>query len=483
MRATAQPFATPEGSHPIDAQVEHAGLLGWLMESIALAFRQWTILFPFALLIAVLGILMAQLSFSTRASNYVVQYLDTYVTSIVNAAVGLSAFAVLARREGLPHAVGELQPLGRIIPRILVLIAVAILLAQGIFYVLGQLLQLLASARPLQALFFWIFQTFGAIWGVAFLLWLISPLFVIFWVMFQVSQVLCVRTDLSVFDALRTSAVEVFGQLGKLVVPSWLVIGFLILLGRALAYPTAWLALKVGLWLPAFLIAVVAAMVLIPLCFVLERAYVPWAGRSEAVGDELPPTAGPGGATPALRPTPKPTAQNNTVNALEQVRSVLAAQGPAAAAEAACVAIRMRQRPREELMALLEAVADWPALARPLSALTAELIRNNRGFEAVWLAEYGLARDPAFLGDQPDQLVPFAKRLTQTERPDLAQKLLIVYVRQHPQHPQFLNGGLLLARLLMTHGNNPNAARKLLLHLKPLFPTELQIDQLLRQLG
>lgn len=480
VRPTAPAFATPEGNHPMDAQAEASGLLGWLVEAILLAFRQWTVVFPFALILGVLAILMPHLSFADRGSNFFVRFLDAWLTGSLSAAVILGGFAVLARREGLPHAVGELQPLGKVIPRVLLLLVVALLLVQGIAYLFGELLRLLVGARPIAELVGWTFRTFGA-WALAFWFWLFSPLLVIAWVFFQLSQILSVRSDLSVLDSLRAAASEVFSQLGRLVIPGWIVVAFLILLARALAYPTVLLALNAGPWLIGFLIALVAGLIIIPLCFVLERAYVPWSGRSEAVDDE--PRPPPPTDDRPLRSIGQPAPASSTVNVLDQVRTVLSSQGPGAAAEAACTAIRLRQRPREEVTALLDVVGDWAALAKPLSALTAECIRNNRGFESVWLTEYGLARDPAFLTDQPDQLVPFAKRLTQTERPDLAQKLLILFVRQHPQHPQFLNGGLLLARLLMSHGNNPAAARKLLNHLKPLFPTELQIDQLLRQLG
>lgn len=480
MRATpADPYGVPEGTHPIDHEVEDAGLAGWLVPAAGIFMAQIGICLLFAAGFGVLMMLTPYLSFSEGSRNELLQLLDQAFISLIATLVIATGYVYLARAEGTAHGLGLISPLPERIQRLVAVLAFWLVTTSVFGWFLGEVLGAFFSTSAGIGLAVWAMRSLGW-WSLVVAIWLISPLVMILWALSQLSQILAIRTELNWIDIIRTACNVVFGQLGRLVLPTWILFGLLILLLRTLAElpitPVLELFARTGEWLPLLLLSFMTGCVLLPLSFVLERAYVPWAGRTEdASVESLDRPSAP------LRRTGNQPATLEQM--LAQLQETLSTNGPVAAAQQACEFVRARQRPKADVIALLDVVNDWLALGPALSALTAEFIRNNRAFESIWLTEYGFARDPAFLRDQPDQVVVFAKRLTQNERPDLALKLLLVYVREHHQHSAFLNGALLLARLLMTHGNNPAAAKKLLTHLQPRYPTELQIGQLLKQIG
>jgi hypothetical protein len=283
---------------------------------------------------------------------------------------------------------------------------------------------------------------------------------------------------------------RVYEQIGRLLIPGLIVSAILLTILRILSESSLGGARFIANYPNLVACSLIVVFVTIGLSwwFVLERAWVPEAGvENDLVDDERILVPHQLIKTPQLASRAE-AVQLSAGQALEMTRKDLQTylgNGQIDNAVGTFIDwLRGGQRSVAELSELLTLLeGQWPALAQPLSALTAELARNNRSFEAVELTRYGLRHDATFLGDQADTVPSFAKRLVQLEHPDLAIRLLATYVRQHRMHPGYLGAGLLLARLLMSHANQPEAARKLLTHLKSTFPQEMQIDLLLRQLG
>lgn len=483
----------PDGAHPIDAQVGQSGMVGWILPTLEIASRNLFALLPAVVLVVLTMFLSPHLRMATAASGEFVQLLDQLVISAIGTAIAAFGYVLLVRREGAAHGIDSTAPVNEMAVRLLLLL----LFWNVVGYLLGRLLISVLTAEWMLRLYIprliWLTSQIGQINAVLFVVWVFSPLFAVLGCMGALGNVLCVRTRWSFTTILSESIGQVGSQLGRLILPSYVVFGILLVLLRVLigladlAGPGIlqhWQLLlamfvAVGTWLG------------LAWWFVLERAYMPYASVNGELGQlpRPPPLPPANSRTPLLSKANAPAMPAlNAAQTLDLTRQdILAhlnAADPAAAVSTFARWLRHSQRSVADLHTLLQLFEHhWEALQTELAALTADMARNNRSFEAVELSRLGLQHNPAFMADQPDSVLAYAKRLVQLEHPDLSARLLATFVRQHRQHPDFLNAGLLLARLLMTHANQPETARKLLTHLKTSHPQEMQIDLLLRQLG
>lgn len=479
--------AVRNGIHPLDEPLADSGMLRWFLPSLDVAWRHVLTILPASLILCAL-ILTARWWIQWipwprgELSGHVMQFCG----SVLGMAIAAFAYVLLVRSEGRPHGVGGVAPAGSMALRLLVMVLIWAV-ASGL---VNWVLQSLVGSRALQPLVFWLVNTFGLVNGPLLLGWVFSPVFVFLAVLSTLCYVMCIRSELSIDDILATVFGRVFERWRVLLISGLIFAALLIVLLRVvIELPFGWLRGigEAGAYLLICLLAVLILTWAMAWWFVQERALLPECGLEDDLDEEssAPPAQPSGPPLRASRVAPVQLSDAQTLElARHELQLKLADNAPDAAVEVFARWLRDRQRSVNDVKSMLDLLdAHWTALAAPLSAVTAELARNNRSFEAVELSRHGLTRDPAFMNDQPDVIPAWAKRLVQLEHPDLAIRLLATYARHHRTHAGYLGGGLLLARLLISHANQPEAARKLLGMLKTSYPQELQIDQLLRQLG
>lgn len=475
------------GSHPMDPVVGSSGMLGWVGPAIGLTGRRlWTTL-PATILVVMLVLTIPYWSrvLPRNPGAFTAWLLDLLATSV---AMGIMAFGyvLLCRKEGQPYGVGGHLSAGEMALRLLPMVLFWAVLTTGLSWVLQGMARspgFLQLAGPFLS---WLMRTFGPLNAMFVLTWLFLPPFIVLGSTQILCNTMCIRTRLPLGEVLREAFGRVFSQLGRLILPGMLVSAVVLVMLRALLEA---LNGPILLWMVEYRYFTVT-LILVPLLtlilawwFVLERAYVPESG----VEDEL---------TPPVLPTPGAARHasdtsleaSNAAMALQvarrQIEQKLKLEDPDGAMGYFVEWVSGRTRSVPDLQTLLPLFESHRDVLLPrLSALVVDLVRNNRMFEAIELTRHGLSLEPRFLADQPDMLPAYAKRLVASEHPDLALRLLATYVRAHRQHAGFLGGGLLLARLLISHANQPEAARKLLEHLRTQHPNEPQIAILLRQLG
>jgi hypothetical protein len=380
-------------------------------------------------------------------------------------------YAMLARAEGGAYGVGATTAPAVMAQRVGLVTLFWLIVGGALGWLLYKIVVSQLQTEWFIRLGFWLYSKLE-LWSIPFVIWLLSPLPALFWLASSLGQVLAIRTEDPIPEVIRSSIVSVFSQPGRIVVPIWLIVGASIfvcwlvskLFGNALLE-----ALDRTGWAAAIPIGMLVVLLSLPFWFVLERGFAPAAG----VEDDL--DAAPG----------EVTAQTPVVveDFPGDLKRIAAEEGETAAARRLANWIRARVRPQPELALLMGEIGDRAVLVRELTSIVPEWLESNRNPELIWLIEQGLRIDPRFLMDLPERVLMIAKRLTFLERSDLALPVLLAFLNQHRAHHDHLPAGLQLARVLATHANNADGARKLLTQLSQLYPDDPQVPHLLRQLG
>ena len=466
--------AARTGEHPFDTALAGTWLWHWILPSWQVLARHWTRILPVALGYGLFIWLWPELMLTGIGRDGAWrQIVDSVVGSAVTAALCAWGYAALVRAEGEPWGLAMVAPAKGIAERLALIMGFWLLFGLVLAWVLRAVLMALAKSPGFIEFGMWLFGTFGW-WTIPLVLWLFSPIGYWLATLSAVTQIRAIRGEEPIGEILIDSFQRVNRDLLAIAVPAWALTAAAILLlwvgAEVIANGLAGLVVRAG-WGIVIGFGAVTMLLLLPFWFVIERVYLPEFG----IEDDLEPAAEPeSGTAPAGLPA---------ASLAEQLSKVQAEEGAEVAARRVVNWIRSRLRPQPELAALMRQLGQPEYLARELSLLAVDWASTSRPGELPWLVEQGMALQPQFLMDLPDRVLVVAKKLTLAERSDLASRLLLTFLKQHRAHPEHLAAGLQLARVLATHANNPDGARKLLAQMAQLYPADPQPGLLIKQLG
>ncbi|MBK8069913.1 MAG: tetratricopeptide repeat protein [Rhodanobacteraceae bacterium] len=467
-------LAARTGEHPFDTALAGTWLWHWILPSWQVLARHWMRILPVALGYGVFIWLWPDLMASGigRAGAWR-QIVDSVIGSAVTAALCAAGYIALVRAEGQPWGLARVTPAQGIAERLALVMGFWLLFGLVLAWILRAMLMALAKSPSFIEFGMWLFGTFGW-WTVPLVLWLFSPIG--FWLatLSAVTQIRAIRGEEPIGDILVDSFQRVNRDLLAIAIPAWalsaVAIGVLWMGAEVIANGLAGLVVRAG-WGIVIVFGAITMLLLLPFWFVIERVYLPELGVEEDLESSLEQAAE---AAPASAPA---------VSLAEQLARVHAEEGAEIAARRLANWVRSRLRSQAELAALMQQLGQPEALARELAPLAVEWASASKPGELPWLVDQGMALQPQFLMDLPDRVLAVAKKLTFAERSDLASRLLLAFLKQHRTHPEHLAAGLQLARVLATHSNNLEGARKLLAQMAQIYPDDPQPAQLLKQLG
>jgi hypothetical protein len=464
------------GQHPFDDELAQAGMLGWIVPSLHVMARNAIRLAPFALAFGLFAWLSPHIKLHPGlVGGQFGQFLDATVMLAVGTAIAAFGYAVLAHSEGAPWGLGRIAPL----PAAAARLAALALFWSALGWLLGRFVDGVTDSPVLTRLLFELFRLLG-IWALYLVIWLLSPLAVMYASVQVLTQVRAIRAEEPLPELVADSFRAVFGQAGRFLVPAWIIVGVLILLMHAVFKLWGGNLLLLALRVDPVAIAIVAAtalMLTLPWWFVLERALRPELGLEDAASiAPLAPSA-PGGTQRAV-----PVAALSAEDWASEIAAIEQADGPVLASRRLVDAVRARSLPADGFAIALAGLRNTAALPRELGGLAVDWLAAGRTGDLAWLVEQGLALDRDFLMDRPDQVLAIAKRLTQNEQPIPASRLLLQFLGRHQAHPDHVEAALQMARLLAYYRNNPDAARRLLTQQQAVHPDDPRIPALLRQL-
>ncbi len=462
------------GVHPFDDVLADSGLLSWIVPSLQVLKRNVWVILPVALGYGVFVLVLPYVQLSGFGQDGTWRaVVDGVVGAMLTTAICGLGYARLARAEGSPHGLGYLAPTPGIAQRLALVTGFWLLFGLLLLWILRGLLYALAKSPGFIELSMWTFGKLGW-WSIPFVLWLFSPIG--FWLatVSALTQIRAIRSEDSVDRIVVDSFARVQENLLRIVVPSYVLTAALIFVtwigAELIANGLVSLIMHMGRGFVFAAVALVYALML-PFWFVIERVYAPELGLEDDVeigiedaGEDL-------------------SSLVSELSLADQLTHTQGEQGAQAAARQVANWVRARQTQPAELLALFRQCSQPDLLARELSAVANEWTSSSKAGDLGWLVEQGLTLAPAFMMDAPGQVLALAKKLTVANRPDLATRLLLNMLKQHRTHPDHLPAGLQLARVLATHSNNVDGARKLLGQLGKLYPDDVQIAQLLKQLG
>lgn len=467
-------LAARTGEHPFDTALAGTWLWHWILPSWQVLARHWMRILPVALGYGVFIWLWPDLMASGigRAGAWR-QIVDSVIGSAVTAALCAAGYIALVRAEGQPWGLARVAPAQGIAERLALVMGFWLLFGLVLAWILRAMLMALAKSPSFIEFGMWLLGTFGW-WTVPLVLSLFSPIG--FWLatLSAVTQIRAIRGEEPIGDILVDSFQRVNRDLLAIAIPAWalsaVAIGVLWIGAEVIANGLAGLVVRAG-WGIVIVFGAITMLLLLPFWFVIERVYLPELGVEEDLESSLEQAAE---AAPASAPA---------VSLAEQLARVHAEEGAEIAARRLANWVRSRLRSQAELAALMQQLGQPEALARELAPLAVEWASTSRPGELSWLVDQGMALQPQFLMDLPDRVLAVAKKLTFAERSDLASRLLLAFLKQHRTHPEHLAAGLQLARVLATHSNNLEGARKLLAQMAQIYPDDPQPAQLLKQLG
>lgn len=461
-----------DGTHPFDDPLAESWLLSWILPSWQVLGRQIGRIAPVALAYGVYVWLLPHLLLAgPLGGEKLKSVFDSIQVAFVLAAFMGVGYAVLARAEGEPYGLGYLAPTPSIAQRLALVTLFWLVFSLLLGWILRGVFSALAQTQSFLELAMWLFSKLGW-WSIPFVLWLFSPIG--FWLatISALTQIRAIRGDETIQDILIDSFQRVYADLVRIAVPAYILVAAAILIGYVCAElifkGAASLFDQLG-WGAVIGLAALGMALVLPFWFVIERVYLPEFG----VEDDIE------------------SAEETTVAAVaapeqslsEQLAKILSEEDVEVAARRVANWVRSRLRGQNELAALMAQVNSPERMARELTPLVLEWSATSKPGELPWLVERGLALDAAFLMDSPDRVLALAKKLTLADRSDLATRLLVGFLKRHRAHADHLAAGLQLARVLATHSNNVDGARKLLTQLAQTYPDDPQPAQLIKQLG
>lgn len=458
-------------THPLDQELEDSGMLGWILPTLSVLVGNLRVILPFAVAFGLYLWILPHILLSPGSTSQIADWFDQLQMTTVSVALLGFAYIMLARAEGADHGLAYVPPLRGVAMRLALVTLIWAVFFAVTGWLTSKLVAALATTPVFLSLGLKLFSWLGW-WSIPFVIWVISPLGALLGTAHALSQIRSLRAEEPVIELILDSAKTVFTQPRRIIFPCYVIVGVLILVGyiglELLARAIAPLIQQLGT-ANLFIFGMLIVAFTVPYWFVLERAYLPFLGIEDDVG----PVAA-GVATPA---------QETTVDPAAELSQLQIEQGPDAAARRLVNWVRQRRANQAEFARLAGVLSDTSALTQELSALAGEWQDNARPGELAWIVSEGLGRQPQFLMDRPALVLAISKRLTVLERTDLAQRLLLNFLKSHRNHSDHLPAGMQLARLLAMHAGNAEGARKLLMQLQQIYPGDPQPAQLLKQLG
>ncbi|MFO1493266.1 MAG: hypothetical protein U1F26_01225 [Lysobacterales bacterium] len=455
-------------THPLDQELEDSGMLSWILPSLSLLLSHLRTLLPYALGFGAYLWILPHILWSSSSSSQLADIFDQLQMTLVSVTLLALAYIALARAEGSDYGLGAIPPLRGIAIRLGLVTLIWAVTFAVVGWLLGKVFAALATTPMFLSLAVKLFGLMGW-WSIPFVIWVISPIGALFGTAHALSQIRAIRAEEGVIDLVLDSLRTVFTQPRRIILPCYIIAGVLLLVGfgafQLLAKAIAPLIQQLGT-ASLFVLGVGIVAATVPYWFVLERAWLPQLGIEDEDAAEAESAA----------PAPPP------VDPAQELAQVQTEQGPEAAARRLVNGIRQRRVQAGEFARLAAIISEPAQLAQELSALAAEWQDNPRPGELAWVVQEGMNRSPQFLMDRPGNVLAISKRLTVLERIDLAQRLLLSFLKLHRSHPDHLPAGMQLARLLAMHAGNAEGARKLLEQLKTLYSNDPQPAQLLKQL-
>ncbi|MBK6598426.1 MAG: hypothetical protein IPG25_11320 [Proteobacteria bacterium] len=462
------------GIHPFDAVLADRRLLGWGGSLLDLLRRQWRILLAGALAIALVQLITPLLAISHQTIELRLwpRLIDSLVALTLSSFVYAASYAALARREGAAHGLAHVEPWQSLPLRGLLLAsiwgAVGLILTGVALLIVFSLVKLFASSAlsggglaGLLALGY-----AGALF-VPLLLFLLAPLWVGMLLRYALSYARIVRTDESAWTAFSLAWQRVSAENWRYFSHAY--VAMLLVAAVLAAYiAVRWVAPGPIATLTSILLGMASLMVTVAGAFVAERALDPSLGLTLGAAPPSDPAATPTAGATAAAANDKAKQAPTTLAPLDTptFQSLIAAQA----------------RDPREVRTLLGRCTDQVAALHAVRQQILPLAQSPRLAEAIVLVEAALTHDARHFANDPDIIMPLAKRLAAGARSDLAVRLLQPFVREQQQHKLHLTAALYAAHLVAQTLNKPTVARQFLANLKRLYPHEPLIDQQLKRL-
>ena len=461
------------GVHPFDDTLADAWLLSWILPSLQVLRRNILRIAPVALAYGVYAWLLPHLLLSGGSGGLGSRIVDSVQISVVLAAVMAFGYISLVRSEGEPYGLAQVPATAGIVERLALITLFWLIFSVVLGWVVKGLLGALMKSPSFLEMGMWLFSKLNW-WSIPFVLWLFSPIG--FWLatVSALTQIRAIRGEEPVNEIVVDSFRRVFAQPLRIAVPAYILVASGILLlyvfAELIFNGLAAYVMRSGSAAVIGMVAVGIALAL-PFWFVIERVYAPELGLEDDV--EI-------GLEDAGEPLP---AIGIEVSLSDQLAALQAEQGVQAAARQLANWVRAHHGNFAELQGLFQRLSQPELLSRELSVVAIEWMSGKKSGDLPWLVEQGLAMNPAFMMDAPDHVLSLSKKLTAADRADLASRLLLSMLKLQRAHADHLAAGLQLARVLSTHSNNVEGARKLLGQLSKLYPNESQIAQMEKVLG
>jgi hypothetical protein len=478
-------------AHPFDEALQDTMAHRWLLPPFRLILNQPLLIGAIAAL-SMLIMWLAQAFAPSPFGNPVWEYVYTITLSAVMYAASVVFYRLFARAEGTPHGVGWTVEWEAILLRALLLWLCWLAVQFAVFFAINFLTKTFGPSIAK-----WVLSS-----NSGFAMTVSACLFfsvVLAWaVLFAWTQLISIALLVRTQMPAQTLFVYSFQVLWR---EPWRVVLPIGLISLALSLLFALALWKLGLFavielfgrIPEatrlIIYAVVNGVVLMwgfALWFVLERVYLPELGTDP--DSELAPSVNVDSAASTDTAAPE--------SAIDKLRIALEQAKPPLDAQAAMMASALRRKEVTWTQVCVECFANAKQVGRQVSGVLANvspiellsfhsLLARNLAQGNHWklvaeVMQTALSEDPRFLSDSPNLALPFARGLISEEHYELALKLLAPFLREQRNHPDHLQAVLTAARLLLTHANKPDLARKMLLHFQSIYPNEPQIVQLLK---
>lgn len=459
------------GVHPFDDALADRWLLSWILPSLEVLKRNLARIAPVALGYGAYVWLLPHLLLA--GGGNLAQIINGVQMAAVLAAFMGFGYATLVRGEGMPHGLAQVAPTPGIVQRLALLTLFWLIFWVVLGWILKGLFAALMKSPSAIELGMWLFAKLQW-WSIPFLLWLFAPIG--FWLatVSALTQIRAIRGEEAVNDIVVDSFRRVFAEPLRIAIPAYILtaVGIIVMyvFAELIFSGFAQLIMRTG-WGLSIALAAVSMALALSFWFVIERVYAPELGLEDDVQIGMEDAGEDLSALVAELPLS------------EQLTQLVGQQGAEAAVRQVANWVRTRQAGLPELSALIQQCGHAELVARELSAVATEWTHSSKTSDLGWLVEQGLTLNPAFMMDVPGQVLALARKLTMLNRSDLATRLLLNMLKQHRAHPDHLPAGLQLARVLATHSNNVDGARKLLGQLAKIYPDEAQVSQVLKQLG
>lgn len=496
----------PRDPHPLDEQLEGSTMWWWFQPALELGIKHWPI---------TVGTLLAVYAYEWLSSLFplfglalggtIGLLLVSALRSLGLSLIGAAAYRLLAEKESASFSCHELNSW----PDTLIRAAQALLawvmlglVVWAAFFVLSivgaAVIASIASSSTGAGVAIALIATLA----IVILILLLAPIWVSVAVAGALSTVHAVRSPISGFAAVRESLRVAFDQKWRVFWPAYVIV----LIAIGVSYLRAKLSSPLGSsddWFHALAYMFSLAFG-VSMTFVIERTYAPWLGEDPDEVDDPEPAPGgaAGGGASAAGPHPPPSgatpaAVGATSSAAAAGAGIAAGAGVAAragatphagtaggagvAAGGSTVASAGTAASAATAAGGANAATANPASPAGLAARVEEALRSNRTRELTGLVEQGLAADPRFYAGHPDSTLALSKKMAQSQRPDLALRLLTPFVKEQRGHKLHLTGALFTATLLMKDVRKLGVADKFIKQLKSLYPNEPMVDQVARQ--